>query len=1220
MPAPTKDKIVEKFNESIISIENALKSAISGDLNSTFKYVENSATEIYQSIEWAIKYHLLSIFPNESRFQSEHNKIEGTRFIPKLDLFENRASPLPGTLGIDVGIIRDLKRIVRNDPEHSGLVPHFNSLKKVIVETEKILKNYISSNIVLKVLPENSDLRIIEDSNWIEFISACNNFERERNYILISGPIQGLNTDLLKPLGLIDWNIVFDFDPSSDINGLLNKTKNQIEQKRVVHQVILGDRVSRLASFNSTYWIHTNGSKSRLGTEFSSFREWNRNYSAFLDNLIEIYQKTLSSKPTTVVIVWDSLNEVSEIIKLLDKHFANSLQFVYSISDCQKMAGVIESYDGFTIDIEINQIAQGVLKIRSYFDSVVESDLILVPSKDNDNVILANEDFLWIEEDFELLHLNILNNSKFLNEIDSRESFYKGNIITWKGLQLRFDIEREIESSIVKSITELLKQRLVGVSYTIYHYPGIGGTTISRRAIWDIHNQYPVLILRSYRVNESIDRIYKLFQVSSLPPIILIESSLLPHDEILRLQNEISSRTFPALLVLVQRKNEYVPKKINEIFISEMLTDLELNSFVNNYSELVPTKRELLMKSLKSSEPKEKHPFYLGLLAFEENFVGLSEFVRKSLRESTEIQKKIIGYIAICYYYSQAQVPSQFFTGLLGVSESNIVRLEKHLNQGLLHLIINESELNWRPIHQLVSREIIRYILGGNDGISEEILKYRLVDWSLDFIKMLGDKSYDATDDELFLLKKLFIYRDSENSIEGEEESEFSNLIEEGLPTDEARLQIFKQLTESFSHEAHFWAHLARFYNFKMKQSDKALEAIEEAIRIVNHEDYSLHHVKGMCLRSKVYRIMNKNRGNKNSGKDSLPEIISLLENSSEQFEICRNINEYNEYGYVSQIQLIITYLDFKFTISGYDSKKEFIRRLNTYDLEMLNLAEELLETIKRIHRDRPENYYISKCNAGLHELYSDFSSIIESWNNLLDPKKDTPKELIRRQLVRAYVRRAGDWINLKGQEVSRIIAMLEDNISLDPKNKQNLYLWFQAAKQTNSIELEDAINRLANWRSLQDSIDAAYYLGLLHTIQAINGFSVSKIRADELIRETSERSRSLGNRAYCFEWYAKGENLKKIVSANNAVTREQNGDFIFNSHMLDKIKGKVVEIKGPEAGKLELECGLKVFFIPARADNNRGVFRDKDVNKDVDFYLGFSYDGLRAFDVKRLS
>jgi hypothetical protein len=66
----------------------------------------------------------------------------------------------------------------------------------------------------------------------------------------------------------------------------------------------------------------------------------------------------------------------------------------------------------------------------------------------------------------------------------------------------------------------------------------------------------------------------------------------------------------------------------------------------------------------------------------------------------------------------------------------------------------------------------------------------------------------------------------------------------------------------------------------------------------------------------------------------------------------------------------------------------------------------------------------------------------------------------------------------------------------------------------------------------------------------------------------------------------------------------------------LSLVDGRVYKIFGPEAGQIELSCGLTAFFVPGR-DFNRPYVRSRDENEAVRFHLSFTYDGLRAWAVR---
>ena len=59
-----------------------------------------------------------------------------------------------------------------------------------------------------------------------------------------------------------------------------------------------------------------------------------------------------------------------------------------------------------------------------------------------------------------------------------------------------------------------------------------------------------------------------------------------------------------------------------------------------------------------------------------------------------------------------------------------------------------------------------------------------------------------------------------------------------------------------------------------------------------------------------------------------------------------------------------------------------------------------------------------------------------------------------------------------------------------------------------------------------------------------------------------------------------------------------------------------MAKIAGPEAGMIETEGGLRAFYVPAKS----GHASSTSVNRRVTFFLGFSYEGPRAWSVQDAS
>jgi len=69
---------------------------------------------------------------------------------------------------------------------------------------------------------------------------------------------------------------------------------------------------------------------------------------------------------------------------------------------------------------------------------------------------------------------------------------------------------------------------------------------------------------------------------------------------------------------------------------------------------------------------------------------------------------------------------------------------------------------------------------------------------------------------------------------------------------------------------------------------------------------------------------------------------------------------------------------------------------------------------------------------------------------------------------------------------------------------------------------------------------------------------------------------------------------------------------FFTGTEKLSRISGTVSKISSPQAGKIDIG-GLEAFFVP-RSD----FISPHDLNVKVECYVGFSYEGPRAWQVER--
>jgi tetratricopeptide (TPR) repeat protein len=154
----------------------------------------------------------------------------------------------------------------------------------------------------------------------------------------------------------------------------------------------------------------------------------------------------------------------------------------------------------------------------------------------------------------------------------------------------------------------------------------------------------------------------------------------------------------------------------------------------------------------------------------------------------------------------------------------------------------------------------------------------------------------------LEVARRTFVYRDNTELL-GTERSgtkQFAQLIQE-IPSDEGKLVVLKTLTDLYPQEAHFWAHLGRFYSIERHDHENAIIAIDRAIAS-EPTDSVLHHMKGMALRQQAYEQMQQRR--------ALESILKLGMDASLSFARARELNPDDDHGYISEVQMILRLID----------------------------------------------------------------------------------------------------------------------------------------------------------------------------------------------------------------------------------------------------------------------------------------------------------------------
>jgi len=1211
-----KEIIFKRFNEAVYDLALAGSAFRKGDNDLFNKHKKDAGEAISQTIEYALKNHLNRVLSEREKgvFRLNYQNIsdligkyiseEGNDGDYYFETIDKTIEP-----SVDFNFLVKNKKSLTNASKHEGKDSDFEIQIKYLEQVRKFIIQYIDEDKKLKTI---HDYEKIDLSTWDLLYSACDRFSvEERNYILIIGPNPNIDKSYLKNISIPKWDLIIDFDYNSESNGFFECSykANEVSPHKIKASDLID--VNSFSRFSqSHYHYFANNYKGSGEAEPKDFSEWNKKFGKKIEILLQSFSDVLSNQKNIVVILYNSRQYIFSVCEKIQRCFGANTSFIFANDLKNDLAQVCEDFNGVKVNVSIQEIAEGLSNVSLNFGIAnPNKGKILIPfmeqSVTETTGVLTASEFAQLEEYFEVVHKGLpdINESE-----ENRRAFLIGeNKISWYGLKNRFDVERQNFKKFLKKIERIIESGRGKIH--LVHEAGFGGTTVARKIAWEMHNDYPTLILRKYRdgkVRELLTMLHQktrktIFVIMEVPQSIIL-------DEVDALYKSIQL-TRPIVLLIVKRSSK---PNTNDLVVTDWGNDTidlvnDYKPFLKEYqSEVIQKKKEKELDDiLNSNDSKQKTPFYVGLVTFEEKFFALKDYIRKFVLEvrDKEEQRRVLIYLSICNDYLGQGLPSSFFKTLFKIPNLEIVYIEKYFSQdsSIVDSLLSSSQEGnhkfWKIRHNFFAKELKKQILSGNSE-NPEIWRQGLPDVCVKFIQ---DSISDANTSEYIqeVLQKLFIGNRKDRA--GEDFTAIINDIE----SIDGKEQVFLALKETYPDNPHYCSHLARFYAYHNKNTGKALQYADEAIRLSEIEgtqDSLLYHIKGMCLRSIAYDEMTKHRMTKLQGgiisNEEYYEVIDkLVPEAARQFELSRDIakkqNRLDEYGFIAHIQLLIKAIDYAITISGKTKVDFFIQNIDPFS-EWLDLSESLLEEVRRINLDDDESGKIEDCGNDIMAFYENYELILQNLRSQLEKGKYPSRT--RRQIVRTYFRKKEDYKkDLK--TVNNILSLMEQNIDNEPDNEKNYYLWFQAARYS-KVSIDEALSKLSKWKANSTSIDAVYYFYILKVFRALQGYTDATIDAFNLIKECKSKGKS---NIAILEWCGKGNDLTKFVS-RHSITPENKDE------RLELVQGFFTDYQHDGSGKITIADKLEVFFSPTQAK-----LTSNDLNKPVEFYLGFSYDGLRA-------
>ncbi len=1042
--------------------------------------------------------------------------------------------------------------------------------------------------------------------NWHEFVDAVENFTSSRNYVLVTNGIVNNSAELDENLALPPWLAVLDFSrTNAGVKSPLDAVQIAFGRTRALH-IVLPGKGTTINPGTSTYWYLARGDQltdpSLLDQKFA---DWTRTLKPRLGEFLRRLVVQVPSRPTTFVFAWYGGSDPSFLrsaIEALLETFGHNATVVVLSEGSADVHSIITELGVAAVPIPQFQLLSGFAGTWKNRLPEEGSQISLISSS-GAPIPLLPKDLAWLQEELEVVHEAVGSIRPYEDEFD--RPFLRGSQISWYELGLHVDVERDLSGKLETLVRSDLKDRRA-TRINLYHAPGAGASCIARRALWSFRKQYPCAVLHRTTPLETVERLSFIHASSSSPVLLLVDGGDIAERDLDDLFGLVGSRHLPVIFLQVLRRFRKQTEGRRSLYLSQTLSPVETRRFSDVLCHASPSKVRDIEALASSPERSYHNPFYFGLVAFEQQFQGLENYVHLRTINLTPVQSRALVSIALAHRYSHRPIPVQTFAEIFGVPKNKSILLNDYFPEETLGLLIEESSGRWRTSHHLIASEILEQALS-KSATDKRLWRQGLADAARKFAELCRGSDMFISEEMVDLVRRAFIYRDNIEMLGNEAAgtSKFAQLIED-IPVAESALEVLRHLTELFPEDPHFWAHLGRYHSIKQHNYEEALRCIDLAIHF-SDDDHVLIHMKGMAIRSRLYQGFEQ--------QEDIANLVLLAKNATETFQRAQALNPDAEYGFISEAQMLIRLIEY---VAGKKqlTPLELASDPTTSPLlrEAFDRIEALLATVRRFREGEDDSNYERKCRASLDGLYGNFEVALQTWDTLLS-RKDVYLPPIRRQLIWTYLaRRNRSWEGLKGKEIERAIELLESNLEEEPFDERNLRLWVQAVRRRSTTpSLEAIVEKVAQWKVRTSTLEATYYLYVLYALMVLEGSSASLVNAEKFLDECRQRAGYRRDKTKSFEWVGPGSSIKRLVHHSSLGDWRPDSDFWENTQLLSTLTGRVTKISGPQSGEVTLNCGLRAFFVPGAG----GQMKGRDDNQLVSCYIGFSYEGLRAWSVK---
>lgn len=849
---------------------------------------------------------------------------------------------------------------------------------------------------------------------------------------------------------------------------------------------------------------------------------------------------------------------------------------------------------------------------------------------------LTTKEINYYESSVELVYNGIEGRDEDTN---FGEAFYRGEEISW--LDLANDCDLKLFSNYEKKRDMLLKAieedspRVKSIK--LVHGAGTGGTTLSKRLLWDLKGSVPCMRLKRY-TQDTANIILEISRKTGKRVFLTVEmgSTVLDGDDLAGLLAKVNEENGKLMVLQIERSSNRKTQEDEKdkekpfIKIQDTLQDGIAREFSRRFRNMTnDDSRKHMLRNITEGNTSEwleqRCPFFYGFYTFQEEY-NLRN-IKKTVQVCDQTMRDLLSDLALITIYSQnicvrfAELPVRLKKAE-NIKSQEIMHaylLYEELDSSVRKLIIFHEE-GWRICHPLIAKQILCEIYDAKD------YHECIYNASMSFVTRMYDL-YGAKDEKVDrILRELFIDRSYIDS----ERTRFSNLIEDiGIFT--KRKELFNKLIELYPSNPHYYNHLARLL---VEQStnvyDTAIDLLDTAINISEREMLNpmVHYITLGCIYCKsIYAYIREERSLQSSGrlaislKDLIGQVREKCVIAESAFEKARHISKkLNSYAYFPQIQMESILIQ---KIVGYDKDNRSMEQLfreetdfETWYREHYGNAVQLLDEMQRHYEIYDKSYkdYLERAKSLIESLQI-YTDNIEQKLNMWNSQEGKIAIFCRRTYASsAYAYNGYSWERMN-EELLHIIALsMYQNVlqSFRDNIKQgDIFYWYESYRRLSDFDAGEVITFIEDY--MVDDYEKEYLLFIMHFLQMEKGLSSAVEVVKHIARCKDMVPAGINNLSFR-DVYSLSKKGSPIISYNY-IAHEKSGSIVG----LKQFKGAITEIRGNTAGTIQIdEMNLTATFVPLITDEygRKREFTTENVTDRVTFNLMFAYSGLRAWNV----